>query len=160
MYKVFSIALFGVATVVVAQDRKAPIQPVPKGLEGGFTIVSGERDGKVIPPERISGSVVKFTADTILGTDKDKKEFFASKYTLDTSKTPWVINMKSTSPKDGEATGLIKRDGDTITIVYNLPGGAVPTEFRTKEKQHLFVLKNLNKEPKKGGEPDVLLKKE
>ena len=114
-------------------------------LDGGYTLVSGERDGKAIPEERIKGSIVKFAGDKIVGTDKDRKEFFASTFTLDTSKTPWVIKMKSSTPKDSEAVGLIKKDGDTITIVYALPGGAAPTEFKTKEKQHLFVLKNMNK---------------
>jgi uncharacterized protein (TIGR03067 family) len=114
-------------------------------LDGGYTLVSGERDGKAIPEDRVKGSIVKFTGDKIVGTDKDKKEFFVSTYTLDTSSTPWKIKMKSTTPKDGEAAGVIKKEGDTITIAYNLPGGTPPTDFKTKEKQHLFVLKNMNK---------------
>lgn len=142
-----SCALFGATTFLVsgltAEDKKAD----PKGggtkLDGGYTIVSGETDGKAIPAEKIKGSTVRFSGDTITGTDKDKKEFFASKFTLDTSKKPWVIKMKSVAPKEAETTGLVKKDGDTITIVYALPGGDAPTEFKTKEKQNLFVLKNL-----------------
>ena len=112
-------------------------------LEGSYTVVSGEENGKAVPAEKVKGSVVRFTSDTILGTDKDKKEFFAAKYTLDTAKTPWTIRMTSTAPKEAEAVGLLKRDGDTLTIVYALPGADSPKEFKTKDRQHLFVMKRL-----------------
>lgn len=128
-----------------ADDKKVDEKKAAVSLEGGYTIVSGEHDGKAIPEAEIKGSVVRFTGDKIVGTDKDKKEFFASNYTLDTTKTPWVITMKSTQPKEATAVGLIKKDGDTITIIYALPGGEAPKEFKTKEKQNLFVLKNMNK---------------
>ena len=147
MRNLMPLAVFVLGAALAAHFYKpatADDKAAPK-FDGGYTLVSGERDGKAIPEERIKGSIVKFIGDKILGTDKDKKEFFACTYTLDASKTPWVIKMKSTSPKDSEAAGIIKKDGDTITIAYALPGGAAPTEFKTKEKQHLFVLKNLNK---------------
>jgi len=134
------------------EDKKPPGErPVASPLEGGYTIVSGERDGKPIPEERIKGSIVRFVGDKILAHDKDKKEFFAATYTLVGEKSPWVIKMKSSSPKEAEAVGMIKKEGDTITIVYALPGGDAPTDFKTKDKQHLFVLKNLNK----GDKPKV-----
>ncbi len=134
--------------LVPSWSVRAEDKPTAKSLEGGYTLVSGEKDGKAIPEERIKGGTVRFTGDKITGTDKDKKEFFAATYTLDTAKKPWVIQMKSTSPKEAEATGLIKKEGDTITIIYALPGGEAPKEFKTGPKQHLFVLKNLNKSEK------------
>jgi uncharacterized protein (TIGR03067 family) len=141
----FSAALVATAlagAAAVGDDKAAP------KLDGGYTLVSGEKDGKAIPEERIRGSVVKFAGNTITGTDKDKKEFFAATFTLDTTKTPHVIRMKSTSPKEAEATGLVKKEGDTVTIVYALPGSPAPTGFKTAAGQHLFVLKNLNKKAK------------
>lgn len=139
-------------------DDKKDENKAASTLEGGYTLVSGEKDGKVIPPERIKGSIVKFTGKVIVGTDKDKKEFFASTYTLDTSKKPWVITMKSTSPKEATAMGIIKKDGDTLTIAYALPGTATPTEFKTKENQHLFVLKAMGKDEKEPKEPNKFIK--
>ncbi len=150
MSKLFlGTALIGAALAagVAAADDKAGTAGSLK-LDGGYTLVSGEKDGKAIPEERIKGSIVKFAGSTITGTDKDKKEFFASTYTLDASKSPAVIKMKSTSPKEAEAVGLVKKEGDTVTIIYALPGSPAPTEFNTKEGQHLFVLKNLNKKAK------------
>jgi uncharacterized protein (TIGR03067 family) len=125
-------------------NRPAAAEDNPIKLDGEYTLVSGERDGKPIPEEKIKGAIVKFTGDRIVGTDKDRKEFFAATFTLDTTTSPWAIKMKSTTPKDSEAKGVIKREGDKITIAYALPGGATPTEFKTKEKQHLFVLKSMN----------------
>jgi uncharacterized protein (TIGR03067 family) len=132
--------------VVAGSLAQAEEKAAAKSLEGGYTIVSGEKDGKPIPDERIKGSLVRFTADKIAGTDKDKKEFFLASYTLDSSKKPWVIQMKSTSPKVAEATGLVKKEGDTLTIIYALPGAEAPKEFKTGPNQHLFVLKALKSE--------------
>jgi uncharacterized protein (TIGR03067 family) len=139
------IAAVSAAHVVLPDDKKPAEKPAAAPLEGGYAIVSGEKDGKTIPPEHLKGSAVLFTADRIVGTDKDKKELFTASYTLDTTRTPWVIKMKSTTPMESEAVGLIKKDGDTVTIVYALPGADAPTEFRTRDKQHLFVLKSLLK---------------
>jgi uncharacterized protein (TIGR03067 family) len=151
---VLSLALVGgAASGTRAEDKKADEKKAASSLEGGYTIVSGEHGGKMIPEAEIKGSVVRFTGNQILGTDKDKKEFFSATYTLDTSKTPWVINMTSKQPKEEKTTGLIKKEGDTVTIIYALPGGEAPKEFKTKEKQNLFVLKSAGKGGKEPAKP-------
>lgn len=152
MKMLIAAGLFALSVAAVAVQPQARAEDEKKGaasLEGGYTIVSGEHGGKAIPEEHIKGSIVKITADLIVGTDKDKKEFFSSSYTLDTSKKPWAITMKSKEPKEATALGLVKKEGDTVTIVYATPGGDTPTDFKTKEKQNLFVLKNMNKAPGK-----------
>ena len=129
-------------------------------LTGTYTVVSGERDGKPLPKDEIAGSLVTFTKTTILGTDKEKKEFFSAKYLLDLTKTPATIAMTSTTAgRDGgtvkmDTTGLIKWDGDTVTIVYALPDGKPPTEFKGGEEQHLFVLKQTKPTDGKGKEQE------
>lgn len=154
MRKLLSIAaLFGGAVLLSpglgADDTKDSKDGMK--LEGGYTIVSGESDGKPIPAERIQGTTTRFTKDRIVTTDKDKKEVYVATYTLDESKKPCVITMKSVVPKgDVEAKGLIKKEGDTVMLIYALPGGKMPDDFKTEEKQNLFVLKNLNK----GGKGD------
>lgn len=152
----FALAL---AFTAAAQPPKADPPPVPEektgatALDGGYTIVSGERDGKAIPEAEIKGAIVRFARGKVVGTDKDRKEFFAATYTLDVTKKPWKIDMTSVAPavndvngnapKDGvKATGLVKKDGQTLTLIYALPGGEAPTEFKTKAKQQMFVLKS------------------
>jgi len=115
-----------------------------KKLEGTYTIVSGRSDGKPIPADHVKGSVVTFTADTVSGTDKDRKMFFSSTYTIDDSTKPYTLKMVSVSPKKGEkATGVIEIDGDTVKLCYNLPGGEAPRTLDAGEKQHCFVLKKM-----------------
>lgn len=136
----FTAALAGFALAGVAataDDKAAP------PLAGGYTLVSGESDGKAIPAEKIAGATVRFTADKIVATDKDKKDIYVATYTIDATKTPHVIRMKSEVPKSGmEVSGLIKKEGDTVTLIYTVRGGAAPAEFKTRDGQNLFVLKN------------------
>src|SRR5262249_13808912 len=126
-----------------AEDRKGDLKAGASALVGTYSIVAGERDGRPEPPERVLGTVVRFTETTVSVTDKDKKETFSASYTLDASKTPCRITLTSTvAPVKGEvAEGLIKKDGDTVTLIYALPGGAAPTAFKTGAKQMMFVLK-------------------
>jgi uncharacterized protein (TIGR03067 family) len=138
----FAAAVAGVVVtgaVTVGDDKAAP------KLAGGYTLVSGESDGKALPAEKVAGATVRFTADKIVSMDKDKKEVFVATYTLDTSKTPHVIRMKAEVPKaDGEVLGLVKKEGDTVTLIYNVRGGPAPVEFKTRDGQNLFVLRNTN----------------
>src|SRR5205823_4508960 len=122
-----------------ADDQKAG---GPADLTGTYTIIGGERGGAKIPDDEIRGAVVTFTADRIALTDKDKKQFYAATYSLDWVAKPMRITMTSTAPKAGDrASGVVELSGDTLKICYNLPGGDVPTEFTTKDKQQCFVLK-------------------
>jgi hypothetical protein len=45
----------------------------PEDLVGGYVIVSGERDGSNEPEERIKGTVVVFTKESVVVADKDKR---------------------------------------------------------------------------------------
>ena len=128
-------------------DEKSDSTP----LAGAYTIVSGERHGKALPAEEVKGAIVTFADGKIIGKDKDKNEFYTATYKLDQSQKPWRITMKTTSvggagdkePKELPATtGLVKKEGDTVTIIYALPGGEEPKDFKTGEKQQLFVLKS------------------
>ncbi|MGL4553483.1 MAG: TIGR03067 domain-containing protein [Gemmataceae bacterium] len=113
-----------------------------KTIGGRYELVGGEENGKPAPVERTAGSLVVIDKDTIVGTDKDRKEFFSSAYTLDPSATPWKITTVSKSPKEGQkAEGVVKVEGESVWICYALPGGKTPTGFKTEEKQHCFQMK-------------------
>ena len=116
-------------------------------LVGTYAIVSGEKDGMETPDQRVKGTTVRITEDAIVVTDKDSKQTYAATYKLDTGKKPWTITMTSAaSPEKGQTVrGLVERKGDTIRLIYALPGGTVPTSFKTKEKQMMFILKEMKK---------------
>ena len=117
-------------------------------LVGGYTIVAGEKFGLKEPEERIKGSIVRFTEDRVVVLDKDKNEVYGATYRLEPSEGqgPCRITMTSKlASKEGEvAKGLIEKHGDEVRLIYALPGGPEPTEFKTKDKQLLFVMKNSN----------------
>jgi uncharacterized protein (TIGR03067 family) len=130
-----------------------PLKVGPKlsasDLVGGYTIVAGEKFGVKEPEERILGSTVQFSEDRIVVSDKDKHEVYGATYELEPGEGegPRRITMTSKLASDeGEvAKGLIEKHGDEIRLIYALPGGQEPTEFKTKEKQLLFVMKSRDK---------------
>lgn len=141
-----ALALALTLTRAGAEDRSSGMK-----LVGGYTIVAEEKFGQRVPHEQLPSAAVRFTEDTITVTDKDKKETYVATYKLDPGKKPWAITMVSKIPKSGEeARGLIEKQGDTVRLIYALPGGATPTGFKTGEKQLMFTMKNLNK----GGSSD------
>ena len=130
-----------------AADDKADAKKVAAELVGGYTVVSGEKYGQKEPEDRVKGTIVRFTEDRVVVTDKDKSEVYGSEYTLDTSKKPYKITLTSKlAPSAGQVSkGLIEKDGDTVRLIYALPGGDEPTSFKTKDKQLMFVMKNEKK---------------
>jgi len=143
-YSIAALALVTFMGMAMAEDKKA--EKVKSELDGIYTIVSGQRASKEIPADHLTGSVVLFEGDKVLGTDKDKKEFFAATFKIDTSTTPHKIMMVSTTQNKGQkADGVIEIKGDTIRLAYALPGGETPTDFRTEENQHYFVMKKVKK---------------
>ena len=136
----------GLALLLVAT---APSPAADKdSIEGTYLMVQGENDGKAVPAERIQGSLVKITEDTISVVDKDNKDIYVAKYKLDTTKTPWTVMMTTEAGPEGakgqKARGVVERDGETLRLCYAPEdGGKTPTSFKTTPdgKQLLFVLK-------------------
>ncbi|MHB1558302.1 MAG: hypothetical protein ACYC61_12650, partial [Isosphaeraceae bacterium] len=75
--------------------------------------------------------------------DKEKKELYSATYRLGSNENP--VDIVMTSKVEGsageEARGLIKKVGETLHLIYALPTGEIPTGFKTKEKQLMFVMK-------------------
>jgi uncharacterized protein (TIGR03067 family) len=140
------IALAGSLAIAQESDQKQTEGNkacTPEDLVGRYTIISGERDGLKEPAERLQGIVVTFTTDKVVVVDKDKKERYSASYTLDSTKNPATIVMTSrVEGSAGEiARGLIKKDKETLHLIYALPTGEIPEGFKTREKQLMFVMK-------------------
>lgn len=122
-------------------------------LVGSYRIVEAQKHGLKTPKEKIDGMIVRFTEDTIVGTDKDKQDVYSASFKLDTSKSPAVIVMTSTLPnsKGTVAHGLVEQDGETVRLIYTLPkelgGGdapAPPRDFTCKKGQVLTVIRKIS----------------
>ena len=122
---------------------KADIIRSPAALVGRYLVVSGEKYGMKEPEARIKGTIVVFTKDTVVVTDKDRKEIYSASYTLKTTTNPCDITMTSHAPSSAGqiARGLIQKEGDKVKLIYALPTGEIPAGFETKEKQLMFVKK-------------------
>ncbi len=145
-------ASLSISTQAQESKTKTNKSGAPADLIGAYTIIAGEKYGQKEPEERIVGTTVRFAEDGIVVLDKEKKEVYAQTYKIDATTTPWTIVMKSkitpyTEKGQGEtvAKGLIEKDGDTVKLIYAVPGGEMPTEFKTKEKQLMFIMKNEKK---------------
>ena len=57
--------------------------------------------------------MVTFMADRVAGTDKDKKEFYSAKYTIDTVAKPIDLDDLNRAKSGETATGIVEVDGDT-----------------------------------------------
>jgi uncharacterized protein (TIGR03067 family) len=137
-----------VTSMAMAQDAgstppKADKSCTPDDLVGRYVLVSGERFGVKEPEERIRGTMVTFTKDSVVVADKDKKELYSATYKLSATTNPCDIIMTSrVESSAGEiARGLIQKEGDSLRLIYALPTGEIPSGFKTQEKQLMFVMK-------------------
>lgn len=137
-----STAALAVVIPALAQEGKRSADDVTIP-EGTYVATAGSRDGKPLTEEQIKGVTFRFDADKMVITDRTGKEIHKCTHTIDKSANPWKISMKMTDSASGDKTavGLIQRDGETVSIIYPLAGGETPTEFKTKEKQEMYVLK-------------------
>ena len=145
MKKLAGVGVAVVAVLLGTQARSGEKTKglTPKDLAGVYKITAGEHGGKEIAAKELQPDRVTFTEDAVTVVDKDTKKLYAAAYKLMGGK----IHMISLEPKKGTtADGLVKRDGDTLTLIYALPGGAAPTEFKTSAKQMMFTMKRLGKE--------------
>ena len=116
--------------------------PAKPKLEGQHQIVAGERNGKPLPDAQLKGCTFRFTANKLVGANKDGTEFLVAEFRLDPTHKPCSIVIKPTagSDKDREMHGLIERTNTTIRLIYAAPGGEKPTEFKTKQNQAMYTL--------------------
>lgn len=129
----------------VRGDEKEP-RAAEKFL-GTYTIQSGERDGEKIPADRLEEVRVTIGKESISTFDREGKTIYVARYELmQIDEQPWKISMAAVqTPRRGEkgvkTTGLITWKGDTVKLIYALPGGETPRNFETGKNQHMFVLK-------------------
>ena len=135
--------LVAVASITLAVPVLGMTADDPVKIEGSYVATAGERDGKALSEDQIKGVTFRFDEGKMVITDQKGTEIHRCTHTIDTSAKPWKINMKMTESAGGDKTavGLIQKTGDTVSIIYPLAGGETPTEFKTKEKQEMYVLK-------------------
>jgi uncharacterized protein (TIGR03067 family) len=119
------VAAFGISS---AADDKDP-------TKGKWVIESVTRDGKA--NDALKGAVREHADGkyTLTPAKDSKAPATTGTYTLDTTKSPVAIDMK---PKGGTydgktLLGIVKVDGDTLTVAFAEPGKDRPKAFESKE---------------------------
>ncbi len=105
--------------------------------------------------ERLNGVTVRFTEKTVTTYDGEKQQRFSAAYKLDTSKRPWRIQMTtvevpksvqakaSTQPDTTEGLVVIDQETRRVKLIYALPGGQAPKDFKAGKSQNMFELERL-----------------
>lgn len=119
-----------------------------ESLVGTYTYESGKKGTMEIPEDRLDAQTVNITKETIALIGLDGKEAFVIKYNLKPGGSAEKCEVEMEITKSvfedavgSKAGGLIKKDGETVTVLYNVNSEDIPKDFEPEEGQHLFVLK-------------------
>lgn len=114
--------------------------PPKAELSGEYRIILGERNGTPIDQKELSDAMITIDDKTITVYDNERKETFVATYTLETKQTPWQITLISTkAPEIGViAKGLIAANQNSVKLIYALPNGQLPTDFKAGPHQQMF----------------------
>ena len=144
----FAVCALGI-THLCAQAPIPGTKASPPDLVGTYHIVAGERSGQKLTDKHLNKVMCRINGKSITTFVKEENAIYAADYQIDSTNSPWKISMTATlTPDDSKGTkaqGLIDINGDTVRLIYALPGGSAPTSFTTGDKQQMFVLRKLPK---------------
>ena len=110
-------------------------------IQGTWSVVSGEKEGKKVPKGEVNDFKVTFGAGGKLMATHDGKDVEGT-YQLDPAKKPRQIDV-TIDGRDGVFKGIYTLQKDTLKLCLAHPPEERPTEFATQEgvRSILLVLK-------------------
>lgn len=138
MMSVRALMVVGLAAgFAVAQDK--PAFDAAK-LVGSWTITGGMKAGEKADTTKYKDPAV-FDKDTIAFKTEDGA--FKFKYTADAKASPVAVELEILEPegfKGAKAKGIIKLDGDKMTLCYNPEAeGKRPEKFESTKDNKFFL---------------------
>lgn len=122
-----ALSILLAAAVQAQDDAKKELA----NLEGKWTIISAERDGKA--DDTLKGAVRVNMGDKYTLTMKGGKPF-SGMYKVDPSKKPRTMDMMPTDGryKDKTLLAIYELDGEIMKVCFAEPGKERPTAFVSK----------------------------
>jgi uncharacterized protein (TIGR03067 family) len=132
----FAACLAGLAAIA---NGESPVDA--KNLWGTWGCVSAVVDGKPLGDETAKQLVLTLTAERYK-TERAGQVLFDSTYSIDASKNPAQIDMIGTEGdlKGKPALGILKLDGDSLTMCYTMPGKERPAAFESQPQTGVFLV--------------------
>lgn len=138
----------GVAALVSTTALAGPAEDtLGEKLLGTYAYVSGKRGDEAVEKERLTGKV-RITKEAIALVGEGDEEEFVIPYKLEPEKDGKAkLSLEITKAAIAEAVGskakgLVKLEGDTVSLIYDIEEGSEPDDFEPDgPMQHLFVLK-------------------
>ena len=142
-------ALIGLAVCLACGADSDAVKKDMAALDGGWTMVSGERDGGALDQERVK-SAKRVSKDGETSVSFGDQLLMKAKFTVDPSKDPKTIDYDMTegTNKGKKQLGIYELDGDTFKACFGAPEADRPTDFTSKpgEQRTLTVWKRQKKE--------------
>jgi uncharacterized protein (TIGR03067 family) len=109
-------------------------------IQGTWTYVSFEEDGKPLPPEQLSAMTITFAGDRYVVTQGDKV-LRAGTHRFDPTKTPKAVDatLKEGPGKGTTQLGIYELTADTLKVCYSTTGKDRPTEFKTASGSNRYL---------------------
>ena len=124
-------------TALAGAEDKKPEKLDPAKLVGDWTLTEGVKAGE--KTEKPKG-LATLTKDKI--TLKSDDMTFVFSYKIDDKKDPVAVDFEILEPeglKGGKAPGIIKLEGDKMTLIYHPMMGERPTKFESTKDNGFYL---------------------
>jgi uncharacterized protein (TIGR03067 family) len=132
------VVVFGWLALAIGQEQASDSDKERQSLQGVWTILLQESDGKAAPAEDFAGNTFEFKDHEIFLRERGL-ETAVFQFKLDATTNPKTLDLMV---RDQVSYGIYELQGDELKLCFSI-GGARPSAFKTAEGDttELFTLK-------------------